>query len=160
MIETRAPIVVAEKAFVPDSGGAGQYRGGLAQRVRLRKRDDDGLPMLVSVYPEGVGLNIAGLHGGQPGLPARGLVEDASGQLLHDCGAGELVTLRRTDEFVVLTLAGGSGFGDPAARSPSGVAHDVAMGWITPHGAARDYGRAHPAPAQDVRVAATAVAAS
>ena len=161
MIETRAPIVVMEKAFVPDSGGAGEHRGGLAQRVRLRKRDDDGLPMLVSVYPEGVGLNIAGLHGGQPGLSARGVVQDANGQVVHDCGAGELVTLQRTDEFVVLTLAGGSGYGDPGARSPSAVAHDVAMGWITPQGAARDYGQADGAPVQDVQgVAAATLAAS
>jgi len=160
MIETRAPIVVMEKAFVPDSGGAGQFRGGLAQRVRLRKRDEDGLPMLVSVYPEGVGLNIAGLHGGQSGLSARGVVEDANGQVVHDCGAGELVTLKRTDEFVVLTLAGGSGYGAPGARAPSEVAHDVAMGWITPQGAARDYGHAETAPAPDARVATAATLAA
>ncbi len=154
MIETRAPIVVMEKSFIVDSAGAGQHRGGLAQRVRLRKRDDDGLPMLVSVYPEGVGLKIAGLHGGQAGLSARGEVQDASGQLVHDCGAGELVTLSRTDQFVALTLAAGSGYGDPAARPPSAVAHDVAMGWITPQGAARDYGRTDAAPAEGGRVAA------
>jgi len=160
MIETRAPIIVMEKAFVPDSGGAGEYRGGLAQRVRLRKRDADGLPMLVSVYPEGVGLHIAGLHGGRAGLAARGVVEDAQGQVVHDCGAGELVTLRRTDEFVALTLAAGSGYGDPAARSPSAVAHDVAMGWITSQGAARDYGQAEAAPAQSVPAGVAATAAA
>ena len=141
MIETRAPIVVAEKSFVADSGGPGQYRGGLAQRVRLRKREDDGLPMLVSVYPEGVGLQIAGLHGGRPGQSARGLVLDAAGQVVHDCATGELVTLTRPDQFVELILAGGSGYGDPAARAPSDVALDVAMGWITPEGAERDYGQ-------------------
>jgi 5-oxoprolinase (ATP-hydrolysing)/N-methylhydantoinase A len=160
MIETRAPIIVMEKAFVPDSGGAGEYRGGLAQRVRLRKRDADGLPMLVSVYPEGVGLHIAGLHGGRAGLAARGVVEDAQGQVVHDCGAGELVTLRRTDEFVALTLAAGSGYGDPAARSPSAVAHDVAMGWITPQGAVRDYGQAEAAAAQSVPAGVAATAAA
>ena len=158
MIETRAPIVVAEKAFVVDSGGPGQYRGGLAQRVRLRKREDDGLPMLVSVYPEGVGLQIAGLHGGRPGQSARGLVLDAAGQVKHDCGAGELVTLTRTDEFVELILAGGSGYGDPAARSPSDVAHDVAMGWVTPAAAARDYGRRDMQPADSVLAKAPATA--
>jgi 5-oxoprolinase (ATP-hydrolysing)/N-methylhydantoinase A len=154
MIETRAPIVVMEKSFIVDSAGAGRHRGGLAQRVRLRKRDDDGLPMLVSVYPEGVGLNIAGLHGGRSGLSARGVVQDATGQVVHDCGAGELVTLSRTDQFVALTLAGGSGYGDPGARSPSDVAHDVAMGWITPEGAARDYGRTDATPVEGGRVAA------
>ncbi len=161
MIETRAPIVVLEKAFVVDSGGAGRFRGGMAQRVRLRKRDEDALPMLVSVYPEGVGLHIAGLHGGQAGLTARGVVQDASGQVVHDCGAGELVTLSRTDQFVELTLAGGSGYGDPRARSGSDVAHDVAMGWITPEGAARDYGYAGaPTPVDGERVATAATLAA
>ncbi|MBU3738219.1 MAG: hydantoinase B/oxoprolinase family protein [Rhodoferax sp.] len=148
MIESRAPIVVTEKAFVTDSGGAGKHRGGLAQRVRLRKRDDDGLPMLVSVYPEGVGLQIAGLHGGRPGLSARGFVENGASELLHDCGAGELVTLRGTHEHVVLILAGGSGYGDPLERSASDKAHDLAMGWISPEGAARQYGPDPAAPAQ------------
>jgi hypothetical protein len=118
-----------------------QIESGVAQRVRLRKRDEDGLPMLVSVYPEGVGLSIAGLHGGQAGLAARGVVQDASGAVVHDCGAGELVTLSRTDQFVALTLAGGSGYGDPHLRSAGAVAHDVAMGWISPESALRDYGQ-------------------
>jgi 5-oxoprolinase (ATP-hydrolysing)/N-methylhydantoinase A len=158
MIETRAPIVVMEKAFIMDSGGAGKHRGGLAQRVRLRKRDDDGLPMLVSVYPEGVGLNIAGLHGGKSGLSARGVVENAVGQLLHDCGAGELVTLSRTEEYVVLTLAGGSGYGDPAERGASDQAHDLAMGWVSPERAVRDYGQvaALPTPSDPVLSPVTA----
>jgi 5-oxoprolinase (ATP-hydrolysing)/N-methylhydantoinase A len=159
MIETRAPIVVTEKAFIVDSGGAGQYRGGLAQLVRLRKRDEDGLPMLVSVYPEGVGLQIAGLHGGQPGLAARGVVQDAAGQTIKDCGAGDLVTLTRTSEFVALTLAAGSGYGDCTARSRSDVAHDVAMGWITPECAARDYGYADGPPAGSDRRTAEATPA-
>ena len=39
-----------------DSGGAGEHRGGCGVRTRLRKLHDDGLPMLASVYPEGVGV--------------------------------------------------------------------------------------------------------
>lgn len=154
MIETRAPIMVMEKSFVVDSGGAGQYRGGLAQRVCLRKRVDDGLPMLVSVYPEGVGLEIDGLYGGRHGLAARGVVLDAAGQLVHDCGAGELVTLQTTDRYVALTLSAGSGYGSPADRSPSDLARDVAMGWVTPEAAARDYGLTRPPHATTARVTA------
>lgn len=160
MIETRAPVLVTEKAFIPDSGGAGRFRGGLAQRVRFRKREDDGLPMLVSVYPEGVDLVMAGLHGGQPGLSARGAVVDAQGQVLHDCGAGELVTLTHTGEFVQLILAAGSGFGEPATRAPSALAHDLAMGWVTPAGAARDYPGVAPASAPTAQAQAEPARAS
>ncbi len=140
LIESRTPILVLEKSFIPDSGGAGRQRGGLAQRVRIRKRVNDKLPMLVSVYPEGVNLEPGGLFGGRPGLAARGVVLDAAGQVEHDCGTGELVTLQSTDQQVEIVLAGGSGFGLPEERPRSDIEQDLAMGWITPQGAARDYG--------------------
>lgn len=140
MIETRTPIIVCEKAFIADSGGAGEHRGGLAQRIRLRKRDEDGLPMLVSVYPEGVKLALDGLFGGLPGLAAHGVVRDAQDRVVLDCGTGELVTLDRTDRQVELVLAAGSGFGNPARRQAADVAQDLAMGWVSPEAAARDYG--------------------
>ena len=89
------------------------------------------------------------------------VVQDSAGKVVHDCGAGELVTLLGTDQFVELTLAGGSGYGEPLARLRSAVAHDVAMGWITPGGAARDYGCADAAqPGVGRAVSADTLAAS
>ena len=85
LMESRVPVLVLEKAFLADSGGAGRHRGGLGQVVRFRKRDDDGLEMLVSVYPEGVDNPIPGLSGGQAGGGARGLVQGADGRLVRDC---------------------------------------------------------------------------
>ncbi|MDE2394273.1 MAG: hydantoinase B/oxoprolinase family protein [Burkholderiales bacterium] len=140
LIETRVPVVVTEKALLPDSGGPGRQRGGLAQRVRVRKRIDDGLPMQISVYPEGVGLALDGLFGGAPGGGASAAVLGPDGQARHDCGTGELVTVNRIDEQVELVLAGGSGFGSPAEREPAALARDLEMGWVTREGAARDYG--------------------
>jgi 5-oxoprolinase (ATP-hydrolysing) len=154
LIESRTPILVLEKSFIPDSGGAGRHRGGLAQRVRIRKRVDDSLPMLVSVYPEGVHLEPAGLFGGQPRLPARGVVRGADGAVEHDCGTGELVTLRDTVQQVEIVLAGGSGFGSPKERDRSDIEQDLAMGWVTQQGAERDYGISaeRPAATGDVRL--------
>ena len=34
--ENTTPMIVREKALIPDSGGAGKFRGGLAQRLLLR----------------------------------------------------------------------------------------------------------------------------
>ena len=48
LFEARVPMLVVEKTYLADSGGAGKHRGGLGQRVRLRKLADDGLPTLVS----------------------------------------------------------------------------------------------------------------
>ncbi len=61
--EARVPVLVIEKSYLIDSGGAGKHRGGLGQRVRLRKIADDDLATLVSLYPEGVNNPIPGLFG-------------------------------------------------------------------------------------------------
>ncbi|XDB00400.1 hydantoinase B/oxoprolinase family protein (plasmid) [Sulfitobacter sp. LCG007] len=131
LMESRVPVLVLEKAFVPDSGGAGRNRGGLAQMIRFRKRDEDGLEMLVSVYPEGVDNPIDGLFGGRPGLGARGRIVSEDGSVLRDCGTGELVSLYRTGEVVELILGGGSGYGDPSERAPEALARDLKLGLVT-----------------------------
>jgi 5-oxoprolinase (ATP-hydrolysing)/N-methylhydantoinase A len=106
----------------------------------MRKLYDDGLPTLASVYPEGVGVTVQGLHGGLPGGGVRGVVLDPDGNVVHDCGTGELVTLTRTDRIVEVQLAGGAGFGDPRTRSAAMVENDVAEGVVSPEAAERDYG--------------------
>jgi 5-oxoprolinase (ATP-hydrolysing) len=140
LMETRAPVLVMEKSFVTDSGGPGKHRGGCGVRTRLRKLYDDGLPTLASVYPEGVGVTVHGLHGGLPGGGVRGVVLDPDGNVVHDCGTGELVTLTRADRIVEVQLAGGAGFGEPRARPAALVAKDVAEGVVSPEAAERDYG--------------------
>lgn len=149
LMESRAPILVLEKCFLPDTGGPGRHRGGLSQRVRFRKRADDGQMTLVSVYPEGVDNPITGLFGGLPGGGARGRVLDAGLAMLRDCGTGELVELAGTDRIVEITLAGGSGYGDPTARDPAALARDIALGFVTPAHALAAYGHGgeHPTPA-------------
>jgi 5-oxoprolinase (ATP-hydrolysing) len=140
LFEQRVPVLVEEKTYIADSGGPGRSRGGLGQRVALRKRDGDGLPTLASVYPEGVNIETPGLFGGGAGRSARGVVRDASGAIVRDCGTGELVTLTSDRELVEVSLSGGSGFGDPRTRPLAAVAHDLAEGFITPEAAERDYG--------------------
>ncbi|MFN8927721.1 MAG: hydantoinase B/oxoprolinase family protein [Rhodospirillales bacterium] len=140
LFETRVPVLVLEKTYVADTGGAGRHRGGLGQRVRLRKLADDGLTTLVSVYPEGVSNPPDGLYGGAPGAVARGVVRDAAGAVVKDCGTGELVQVTRADEIVEVVLAGGAGFGPPGERARDARARDLANGTVTPAGVRRDYG--------------------
>ncbi len=140
LMETRAPVLILEKSFVTDSPGSGKHRGGCGVRTRLRKLYEDGLPTLASVYPEGVGVTVDGLHGGQHGGGVHGVVLDPAGNVVRDCGTGELVTLTRTDQIVEIQLGGGAGYGDPRARSAALVAQDVAEGIVSPDAAMRDYG--------------------
>ncbi|MFV0383300.1 hydantoinase B/oxoprolinase family protein, partial [Paracoccus sp. (in: a-proteobacteria)] len=147
LMESRVPVLVLEKSFLADSGGAGRHRGGLGQVVRFRKRDQDGMDMLVALYPEGVDNPIPGLFGGQPGGGARGLVRDTAGNLLRDCGTGALITINDTAEIVELVLAGGAGFGDPAQRDQAAVTRDLALGLVTPEHVERHYRNNGPATA-------------
>jgi 5-oxoprolinase (ATP-hydrolysing) len=140
LLEQRVPVLVVEKAYVADTGGPGRHRGGLGQVVRVRKLDDDGLPTLTSLYPEGVRVQTPGLFGGGPGAPAWGGVRDPDGAVLRDTGTGELVTVTSTREIAEVQLCGGAGYGDARERSLAAIAADLADGYVTPEAAVRDYG--------------------
>ncbi|MEI4473414.1 hydantoinase B/oxoprolinase family protein [Frigidibacter sp. MR17.24] len=149
LMESRAPILVIEKTFAQDSGGAGKMRGGLGQRVRFRKIADDGLPMLASIYPEGVNNPIDGLFGGHPGGSALGRILSPEGEVTRDLGTGDLVTLTRASEIVEIVLAGGAGYGPAAERDPAAVSRDLALGYISPEHAAAFYGVTAPTPVDE-----------
>jgi 5-oxoprolinase (ATP-hydrolysing)/N-methylhydantoinase A len=140
LFEIRIPMLVLEKTFAADSGGAGRTRGGLGSRLRLRKLEDDGLSLLAAVYPEGYGVEQPGLFGGRSGCKAEGRVLDARGGVIENCGAGRIVTISAPDAVVDVQLAGGSGFGDPRERPLEKIEEDLLHGYVTAEGAARDYG--------------------
>jgi 5-oxoprolinase (ATP-hydrolysing)/N-methylhydantoinase A len=142
VFEARVPVLVEEKTFLADSGGAGETRGGLGQRVRFRKLHDDGLPTLAALFPEGAKAALQGLAGGHPGARAFAGVRAPDGTLLRDCGAGELVTLTSSTEIAEIVFAGGAGYGDPHRRAPARVAADVQDGRITEPAAHGIYGAA------------------
>ena len=132
LFETRAPVLVVEKSLIEGSGGPGRRRGGLGTRTRMRKLHDDGRPTQASVAAEGVGVKAPGLFGGQQGGPARGAVLDRAGNLVRDCGTGELVTLIDTSQMIEIRLCGGSGFGAPEDRPAWLVEQDVLDGYAGP----------------------------
>lgn len=131
LFESRAPVLVLEKSYISDSGGSGEFRGGLGQRIRLRKLHDDSRTTMVSIYPEGVDNPVSGLFGGEAGCEASGRVIDSKGSVLQECGSGALVELKGPEQIVELVLAGGSGFGDPAARAVHRIEEDLAEGIVT-----------------------------
>jgi 5-oxoprolinase (ATP-hydrolysing) len=141
LFETRVPVLIIEKSLIANSGGPGRRRGGLGSRTLLRKLYDDNLPAAVTAYPEGTRVGVPGLFGGLEGGRARSAILDRKGNLLRDCGDGELVTLIGCDEVIEVSLCGGSGFGDPADRDRKAIQRDVVEGYITPDAAERHYGR-------------------
>lgn len=135
LVEAEQPIVVERYAYVPDSGGPGRHRGGLALVRELRFSCDEATLQLRSDRRR---FRPYGLQGGTPGAPA-------SAMLLPDDGPPELLpskcllTVRRGQRFRAV-LAGGGGYGDPLAREPARVLRDVREGKVTPAQALEAYG--------------------
>jgi N-methylhydantoinase B len=127
-------ILVESRAFTPDSGGPGTYRGGLGQRVTLRVLDGIQSTLLFNVSRGRYEQGPVGLLGGSDGSRGGVYVND---QLLPfdqpdvELAAGDRVTLQ---------LPGGGGTHDPFARDLEALERDVRLGYVTPEGAARDYG--------------------
>jgi 5-oxoprolinase (ATP-hydrolysing)/N-methylhydantoinase A len=135
MFESRTPLLVECKELIADSGGAGRHRGGLGQRVRVRKLVDDGMTALVDFHPIGMLVAPSGLAGGRAGARARAHVAD--GQRLLEGGATiSLAELRHPDQRATIEIAGGSGYGDPRERPLDRIQADLDEGYVTGAGAA------------------------
>jgi 5-oxoprolinase (ATP-hydrolysing) len=134
MFESRTPLVVECKELIADSGGAGRHRGGLGQRVRIRKLVDDGRTALVDLHPTGMLVAPPGLSGGQPGGLARAYVNDGA-QIVEGGATVSLAELRDPSQRATIEIAGGSGYGDPRERPVERVQADLDEGYVSPEGA-------------------------
>jgi 5-oxoprolinase (ATP-hydrolysing)/N-methylhydantoinase A len=140
MFEIRIPMLVLEKGYAADSAGPGRTRGGLGSRLRFRKLDDDGIALLVGIFPEGYDVEQPGLFGGRTGWTPWARVLDGAGREIESCGAGRTITVSAPDVVVEMQLGGGSGFGDPMERPLDRIEDDLSNGYVTAEGAVRDYG--------------------
>ena len=139
MFETRTPLLVECKELIADSGGAGQYRGGLGQRVRLRKLSDDSAIVVVAANPPGIHVDAPGLFKGRGGRRAGVWLSDTRTGSRTALTSG-YAELRTPFEVLTLEVAGGGGYGDPRERSLAAVERDFSEGRVTDVGLA-DYGR-------------------
>lgn len=137
--ETNYPILIECLAFIPDSSGAGKYRGGSGVRKDLRIEADD---VMFSGLAERQTFAPYSLMGGV--TPQRGrtvLNPDSSAQQLHGKG---VYSLQRGD-CLRFELSGAGGYGDPLTRDPADVARDVRNGYVSETVAEQVYGvRLHP----------------
>ncbi len=142
--ENLTGVCIESKALLPDSGGAGEFRGGLGQKIEMR--NDSGHPMTFSCLAGRTEFPPLGLLGGQPGRLREFRL---NGKVVHPKGRYLLAPGDRMTTFE----AGGGGYGNPARRSPQALADDVRAGYVTREGASRDYGAvpsdATPSPAGD-----------
>ncbi len=135
ILESSFPLRIEEYALIPDSGGAGRWRGGLGVRRVWRVLDHQAH---VAVCAERAVTPPFGLDGGHAGAPARILLIPPHGnpQKLNSKGA----FLAPAGSQVVMEAPGSGGYGPPAERDPALLAADLAEGYVTAAGARREYG--------------------
>ena len=135
IIEMSFPLRIEEYALVPDSGGAGKYRGGLgARRVWrvLEKQAQASVCCERSVTPP------FGLDGGLSGGPAITTLIPPRGNARKLNSKGGFVA--PAGSLVVLEAPGSGGYGDPRERDPTALSEDLLDGYVTLAAARRDYG--------------------
>ena len=133
--ESRFPFIVESLGLAIDSGGAGQFRGGLGYEKRLRMLKD---ARFMSIADRSI-LACWGVKGGRAGSPFEVVINPGTDRerrvdaLADDeeVSAGETICIRTT---------GGGGWGDPLDREPASVVRDVAWAKVSAEAALRDYG--------------------
>lgn len=135
--ELISPYLLLNYEYLPDSAGAGEWRGGYGVHYRWKVLAD-GIPCAnfgSGLRPETAPLGIAG-GGGAP--PHRLSLTHPNGSVdTIDCNT--FYTLNNGDVFDICS-SGGGGFGDPRKRPVAKVLADVKDGLVAPSIAAKDYG--------------------
>ena len=134
VMEAEHPVRIEDYSFVPDSCGAGQYRGGVGIRRSYRILADEAL---LQMRTDRVRFAPYGLSGGAPGGQSRNFMEIGNERTALP---GKITTRIGKGALIIHEQAGAGGFGDPLARDPNEVREDVLDGKITPAYAAEQHG--------------------
>ena len=124
--ELNYPLRVDERMLLPDSEGAGRYRGTPCARVVYQPVAG---AMRVHYACDGAVNAAQGVNGGGAGGPARQWIRRRDGSSAALPGIGDLVV--EAGERIVAHSTGGGGFGDPRSRPVEAVCADVRAGLIS-----------------------------
>ncbi len=119
-IEREYPILFIEYSLRRDSGGPGQYRGGLG--ITRVFKITSGRAVL-TIMAERTVTKPWGLKGGLPGSSGRHYVIRSSGEKI-DLGGKTSIILYKGDT-VYINTPGGGGYGDPCKRDRNKVLEDL-----------------------------------
>ena len=136
MIEASYPLRIDSYGLVPDTGGPGKHRGGLALMREYR------------ILAESAELNVRsdkrrrpphGLYGGKDGTPSWNIINPGSEDRVLPVLLMAPERLKRGDVFRHI-MSGAGGYGDPLERDPARVLDDVIAEKVSIERAAPDYG--------------------
>ena len=134
--EAEVPIRITRYCLVPDSGGAGKYRGGLGLMMEFQVFAPD--TTVTARNRDRTHFASWGVLGGKAGSNAIFVKnpDSASAEMLGNsdvihCQAGDVIRL---------SGAGGGGYGAPLERDIQQVVRDVKSGYVSAACAEQDYG--------------------
>ena len=132
--EAAQPVVVERFGMIPDSGGAGKFRGGCGIRRDLRFLADEGKLTNLS---ERQRFPPYGLFGGKPGRVARTVIDPGPNeQPVHGKASREFAH----GAVISFQQSGAGGYGDPFERDPARVLDDVLDEYVSVEAARDEYG--------------------
>ena len=120
---------------MPDSGGAGRWRGGLSLQREYELLED---ATVIRRYDKSR-FPPNGLAGGSPGRAARFVIKLGTDRGICDAVIGPLRA--KGGRTLLLQSAGGGGYGEPSTRDRAALERDIAEGYVSAEAAKRDYGR-------------------
>lgn len=125
-VELRCQLLIESIEVIPDSGGAGRWRGGCGTRTTMLLLE----PADVVLRADRHLIAPPGREGGEPGRPGGyyRVRPDGTWERLPDKALN--LSLDAGDRFVVET-SGGGGFGRPSERDPQAHADDIASGRVS-----------------------------
>ena len=130
--ENQCPLYFKHKEYLMDSAGAGEWRGGLSQRIEIANREKAPFAISAATFDR-IKNPAKGRDGG--GVGVKGVARLGSGKALPDKG----IHVIPTGDSLVVELPGGGGFGDPKLRSRELVEADVKAGLVSKESAETDY---------------------
>lgn len=136
LLETRMPILKRRHELRRDSGGAGEFRGGLGATAEYVLR---GPGQAVSICEKSKASKVRGIAGGHDAPDANSVVVFPGTEREMRLGKRSDMTITPGD-VVISNPAGGGGYGDPLRRDPAAVAWDVRNDYVSREAARTLYG--------------------
>ncbi len=134
LIEAESPILMQEYGFLPDTGGAGKYRGALAIVRSYQILADRATVQLRSDRER---FSPWGLFGGKPAAAARSFLNHGTEH--EERLPSKFIRVMKKGDVFRGEMAASGGYGDPLEREPDAVAEDLRQEKITDAHARREY---------------------
>lgn len=140
LFEITVPVLTRCREFITDSGGPGQQRGGLAQRMELQLLPGFDGAATVAVHAAGQHVPPFGLQGGGGGACAEILRDGVALSRAEKVEVASALSITDSAARVGFTTAAGGGYGSPLARPLEAVQADVRDGLVSREQAESVYG--------------------